>query len=291
MKRPLLMLAGVLSALLVVAYLVTLKPGETSVSVTEGERLADIDSGAVMKIEVATPGDEVVLERRGGEWFLSSPLEDKADAAAVGTAIQRASGMIVKGIVSTKPEKHSLFEVDSAGTRVTLTQEGKDPVTLIVGKGSTNFSETYVRRDGSDNVALVDGALTWVFSKPAKDWRSKFIVNIPRTSISSVTYAYGDTVFTLSMTDSLWTIDGEPADQPAVATLLTPLSTLQCDDFLDAPPVQRPSVTITYAGMTVSFRHDAAEKKYYVTRTGDDRSYVLQEWRANQILKRKKDLM
>ena len=291
MKRSTVGLVGVLGALIVIAYLVTLKQGETSVDVAEGDLLAEIDSAAVERIAIRSSEGDVTLEKRGPEWYITAPLDDKADPTPIGTALQSASAMRVKGIVSTKTEKHALFQVDTTGTMVTFHQSGKDPVTIVVGKGSSSFSETYVRREESEEVALVDGSLSWTFSKPVKDWRSRSILNLPSGSVTSIRSTFRDTVVTTVFEDSIWTVNGKMANQSSVTSLVTSLSALQGEDFLDSPPGQRPSATISVSGVTVTFVYNAADKKYYANRSDDDRWLVLSDWRANQILKREKDLL
>lgn len=291
MKRSTLGLAGAFMVLLAIAYLVTLKPGETSVGVAEGDLLVEIDSAAVERIEIRSSSGDVTLEKRGAEWQVTSPLTDIADPTPIGQALQQASAMRVKGIVSTKPEKHGIFQVDSTGTTVTFHQSGLAPVTIIVGKSGTTFSETYVRRDDSPDVALIDGSLSWTFSKPLKDWRNRSLLSLPAGTVTDVQYTYGDTVVAITFVDSVWTVNGKAANQSSVTSLITSLSALRGDDFVESPPTKRPMATITVSGKTVSFVYDAAAKMYHASRSDDDRWLTLPEWRANQILKREKDLL
>ena len=290
MKRSTLGLAGVLIALVVIAYLVTLKPGETSVTAAEGDLLVDIDSASVDRIEVRSASNAVTLEKQGADWRITYPIGDAADPTPVGQALEKAAAMRVKGIVSTLPDKHGIFQVDSSGTTVTFHQAGREPVTVIIGKASGSFSETYVRRDGSPEVALVDGALSWTFSKPLKDWRNRSLLSLPAGTVTDIRYAYGDTAVAVVFEDSLWTVNGMPANQASVNTLVTSLSALQGDDFSEDPPRSRPMATITVSGITVSFVYDRTEKKYYANRSGDDRWLSIPDWRAGQVLKRAKDL-
>ncbi len=291
MKRSTLAMAGLLIVLIVIAYLVTLKPGETSVSVAEGELLVEIDSASVDRIEIRSASGDVTLEKRGMDWEVTTPITDRADITPIGQALQQASALRVKGIVSTKPEKYSIFEVDSSGTSVTFFQAGRDPVAIIVGKSSGSFSETYVRREDSPEVVLVEGSLSWTFSKPLKDWRNRSLLNLPAGTVTDIRYTYGDTVVTLIFADSLWTVNGKPANQALVKSLITSLSALKGDDFLESAPLRRPMGTVSVSGFTVTFIYDKDEKKYYASRSDDERWLVLPEWRASQVLKREKDLL
>jgi hypothetical protein len=291
MKRSTVGLFGALIGLIGIAYLVTLKPGESSVDISEGDLLVAIDSALVDKIQITNAGDEVVLEKRSDQWFVTAPVDDAADAAAVGTALRQAADLRIKGIVSQKAEKHPIFQVDSMGTEVTLHQADQEPVTIIVGKSSSSFLETYVRQYGSDDVALINGSLSQTFRSAPRDWRDKAIIAVPAQSIRKIDYAYGDTTFSVELMDSVWMVGSSLANQSAVNNLITTLSSLTCDDFLASPPPQKIMATISLSGLQVSFAYDRSVKKYYATSSSSDRWHVLEGWRADQVLKRKKDLL
>jgi len=269
-----------------------LKPGESSVTVAEGELVASVDSASVDRIEIrSAAGEPLTLEKQGPDWFITAPIQDKADPAPVGEALGHAAAMRVKGIVSTKAAKHGIFQVDSTGTRVTFGQSGHDPVTVIIGKSGPSFSETYVRREGSEDVALVDGSLSWVFTKPLKDWRDRSILTLPAGTVQEIRYLYGDTAVSVVFADSVWTVNGRTANQSAVTGLISALSSLKGDDFSETVPTRRPTATVSVSGVTVTFIYDPATKKYDVSRSGDDRWLVVPDWRANLVLKRAKDLL
>jgi hypothetical protein len=291
MKRSTVALLGTLVALVVIAYVVTLKPGETSVVHGEGDALVVVDSAAADRVEVNTPSSNVVLQKRGVEWFVTSPVEDRADPKNVASVLERANNLRVKSIVSENPEKHGIFQVDSTGTRVTIGASGSEPVSFIVGKSSSSFTDTYVRKEGTNQVAMVDGSFPWVFTKELKDWRDRSLLRVASEQIAGVGFRYGDTTFTLVFSDSLWTIGGEPANQTTVTSFLSTLSSLQCDDFLESKPRQRVSAEITVGDVRLSFAFDKSAKTYAVQRSTDGRWFQLSDWRANQVLKRKKDLL
>ncbi len=291
MNRTTIRLAAVLVALGIIAYLVLQRQGEQSRVAGEGELLVAIDSAAVQKVEIVSSNGAVTLEKRGVEWRVTMPVDDRADNANIGQLLQRASGLRVKSIISTRPDKHALFNVDSAGTRVTVTQTDMEPVTFIVGKNSSSFGETYVRGGNSDEVALVDGSFPWVFNRPVREWRDRTLLSLPRASITEIGFRYGDTTFALSFVDSVWKVGSAAANQSTVSGLLTSLSSLQCDDFLATVPAQRTMGQITVAGTTISFEYDAAARKYYAQTSSSPQWYILEPWRAEQLLKRRKDLL
>jgi hypothetical protein len=292
MNRNILLL-GVFGVLLIAAYLVLQKPGEVSSSGESTGRLFEIDSLAVDKIEVKTVSLDILLEKKGVEWFVERPLSDKADPAAVANAIYQARTLDVSGIISSNPEKYAVFQVDSSGTAVTVYEKGMAKASFVVGKVSPGFTDTYVRQAGSNDVSSVTGTFGYVFNRALREWRNKTIVTIPHESIKEVKFQFGDTTFTLVYKDTVWVIGKDVADMSATQSLLGSLSTVTVDDFIDSTLSPLPKITaqISYAGQQIRFAFSKTLSKYHVQTSASPRWYVMEPWRANSLLKRKNELI
>ena len=293
MTRNTILLLGVLVVLLVIAVLVLQKPGERSSLGEPGEALAAIDSLSVDKIKIKAPSGSVVLQKRGVEWYLQEPIAYRADQAAVASLIHDSKTLEVKNVVSNKPEKHAVFQVDSTGTQVRIFEKGVEKTGFVIGKAASGYSEMYARRSGSNDVLLASGASAFVFSKAVKDWRDKSIVTTPRDNIKEVRFQYGDTTLVLAFRDSVWRIGIDAAQDEVVNNLLTTLSNVQADDFVDTLIARPPKLAaqISYAGTHLNFFFIKQGEKYLVQSTVSPQWFEMQSWRANEILKRKKDLL
>jgi hypothetical protein len=293
MTRNTYALLGVLGVLVVLAYLVMQKPGERSSSGESGDVLVSVDSLAVDRIEIKSPTLSVVLQKKGVEWFVASPVSYKADQSNVATLIHSSKTLHVSSIVSNKPDKHPVFQVDSTGTRVTMFQNGAEKASFILGKSGSSYSELYARRNASNDVALVNGASSYVFSRPAKDWRDRTILSMPRERIKEVRYQYGDTTFVLAFKDSAWAIGKDSTQEGVVTSLLSSLSNIVTDDFVDtltAPPT-KPTAQISFAGTQLTFFYVKGSEKYLVQSSASPQWFEMQSWHANQFLMRKKDIL
>ncbi|MEK6650212.1 MAG: DUF4340 domain-containing protein [Bacteroidota bacterium] len=292
MKRPTLFLVALLVVLAGVATWVIQKPGEQSRATAAGDRLVQVDSARIDRIDIRGSSGSVQLERRGMEWFVASPVDARANVSSIAGALGQASDLRVKNIVSTKPEKHTLFQVDSAGgTSVTMYEGGDVRAAFIVGKPAEGYTDTYVRAIGSDEVALVTGSFGWTFNRAVRDWRDRAILTIARPDLREVRYQYGDTTFVLAIHDSVWVIDGRTANGQAVESVLTALSSLQCDDFVDAPVGGKVVAIVTVVGQQLRFSRETGGTRYLVQTSAAPQWYALESWRADQLLKRKKDLL
>ena len=291
MKRTTWILVGTVVALAIIAFFVLRQPGEVSTTEGSGTMLVSYDSAAIDKLEVDASGTSVVLEKQGNGWMLTSPLRYRADQSIVTAAVGKGKNIEVKNVVSSNPEKQRVFQVDSSSTLVQMYAGGDLVAAFRVGKPSASYTETYVRREGSNDVYLADGMFSYTFVQQPKDWRDKSIYRNEPDLVKSVTYRYGDTTFTLAMNDSLWRLNGDSVSQTTVRSVLSSLANLQADGFMDsalsAPPAQVALIDVD--GTQIRFCQDKGTSNYLVQASQSPQWYEVQEWRASQVLKRKKD--
>ena len=292
MKRSTLVLIAILIVLILAAVIVMQRPGEHSTRAGMGEPLVALDSAAVDRLEISSAGARVVLAREGGTWMLTEPIRYKADQNAVGTAISQAGHMTITALVSSNPQKQGVFQVDSTATLLRVFEKETEKAAVRIGKAGPTYTQTYARREGSEDVHLVDGSLTWTFVKPAKDWRDRSIYAAARESIKSVRFQYGDTTFVLDRVDTLWRVDGAPIEPTRVEGLLTALSSITADEFVDTAitTAGKPAGMLTVDGVQLVFLPHPAAGKYYVRTSASPQVFEIQGWKAAQLLKREADL-
>ena len=293
MKKNTYLLIGILAVLILVAFILMNRPGESDVSADKSQLLFSIDSASVDKIMLQSPASKVTLERKGAEWFLSDPVQYRADQSSVTLLIHQSKDLDAKEVVSSNPAKRSIFQVDSTGTLVKLFQNGQEHASFVVGKMGQSYAETYVRKEQSDDVMVVKGALSWSFNKSVKDWRDKTVMTQPKEAITTITYQYPGETFALSLKDSVWMIGGEKAKMSDVSSLLGVLSNIQADDFIDSSitPAPKISATITVGDIQIRFSEIKGKDEYFVQTSSSPQWFELQAWRVKQMLKHKKDLI
>ncbi len=293
MKRSIWILAGVLALLLVAAFFVLRRPGEVSTSGNAGDVLVQYDSAAVDKLEITSSTGVVTLGIESGKWMILSPLHYAADQLSVTAAIGRGKRIELKNVVSSNPQKQQLFQVDSAGTLVRVFEHGTQGPAFHVGKPGASYTETYVRREGSNDVYLADGLLTYTFAKGVKEWRDKTIFKSEPDRITNVRLQFRDTTFALAFQDSLWRVDRDSASQTTVKSFLGSLANLQTDEFVDTAVTvsSAPNAVIEVEGVQIRFYAGNEGGKYSVQTSAGPQWFEIQGWRAAQILKRKKDFL
>jgi hypothetical protein len=291
MKRSTQILLGLLAVLAIATFIVLRQPGEVSSSGSSGKVLVSYDSAAVDKMEIRSSVGSVVLEKEAAKWILTAPVKYRADDAAVTAAVGKGKALEISSLVSANPEKQKVFQVDSTGTLVKIYAGGAEKAVFRVGKPSSSYTETYVRQEGSNDVYLAAGILSSTFGRQVKEWRDKTIFKIDEDKIRSVKFQYGDTTFTLAFQDSLWHIGKDSVGQPTVKSFLTSLSNFQTDEFVDSLPSNLPKLMagIEAEGTQIRFHYVKEGNKYYVQTSQSPQWFEVQNWKASQVLKRKKD--
>jgi hypothetical protein len=255
--------------------------------------LVTYDSSAVDRIQVTSGSSTVTLALEGGKWMITAPVHFRADQSAVAAAISRGRKIEVRGLVSNNPEKQGIFQVDSAGTLVQIFERGTQRAAFRIGKPGTRYDETYIRREGAAEVLVGEGPLTYLYVKSPNDWRDRTVFKANRDNITSIRYRYGDTTFTLSFTDSAWQVDSRPASSAAVQNLLATLSNYLANDFLDSSftPSGPPAAMVEVLDAQIRFYRTNGSGRFLVQSSRDPQWYILDPYRAQDLLKRKKDLV
>lgn len=293
MKRSLLVQLGILIVLGIIAYVVLRRPGEVSTGGSLGRMLVTYDSAAVDKIEIRSPSTSVSLENQGGRWMVTSPVNYRADEATVSSAVAAGRNIELTSLVSANPEKRKLFQVDSSGTMVTVYEKGKKGAAFFIGKMGSTYTETYVRAEGSDEVYIAKGFLGATFNRQPKEWRDRTILKTDQSAIRSVKFQYGDTTFVLALQDTLWRVGRDSTVYSTVKSFLGAFSNLQADEFIDTTitPTRPPVAILEAEGTQLRFYTAKDPGKYLVQTSASPQWFEMQNWKASQILKRKKDFL
>lgn len=292
MNKNTSILLGILFILIVTAFFLLRQPGETSLTEAERDLLLELDSASVKTISIVSPSSSITLVSNNADWFLDQPIQTRADQAVVGGLFREAANLRINSVISDKKEKHALFQVDSAGTRITFSHPSGEDLSIVLGKTGPNFTDVYARRESSNDVVLIDAGISYAVKRTVKEWRDHAILNLPPGSVREIDFRYGDTTFTLSWNDSSWMIGTFPVQESAATGLVNGLSTLRADDFLDAPPTQsKLAATISVSGIQIRWHQSRSNERYLVQTSLSPQWYQVDQWKAQQVLKRKNDLI
>ena len=287
MNRNTSILIAILVILVIATWFVLQRPGEQSLAESGGRTVLSIDSASVDRIDIQSPKDSITLVRQGADWFIDQPMHYRANQRNATALVGALKNAQIRTLVSDNPEKQSLFQVDSAGTMVTVSQKGAK-ASLIVGKMGPSYSDAYTRVAGTNDVILTDASLYYATRRSVTEWRDKDITNMPKDELKNIGFQYGDTTFAMAWRDSVWMIGSKVVPSGLANPLVTSLSHFETDEFLPSlPPHPHLVAVINVENVQLKFFQVKGSDKYVVQSSASPQVFQIQGWRANQVLKRK----
>lgn len=304
MKKSLITLLVVFTVLLIVYFAV-----KSAKDVTyQPEPFVKMDTARVEGIAINSKGNFVQLRKISGVWQVTEPLQYPAETRLVNDLLGRLKGMDIEDVISEDPGKDSLFQVDASGTEIAITQGADTLGHFIIGKQAANSRHVYARRVNQQKTYLVKGTFAGQFTRKAKDWRSKVILEIPREEIARVDYRTPTGDFALVKQDTIWMLEQGgltlPTEKPMVDRTLNSISRFRTVDFLDGDsaraidfsnPEFSFTVTSSQGTQRIDLKMQPTDSTKYcvkcVKKEGSDNTlFVIYKGSANAVMPKAEDL-
>jgi hypothetical protein len=224
-----------------------------------------------------------------------------ADTSATSTMIRALGNASITGVASRNPENRGKFQVDSTGVEVAAFVGDQTIGRFMLGRIGQEFTTSYVRLSGSDEVLIVRGLNRNLFAR-TQGYRDRTLFKFEVDAVQSIRAMNPEEAWEVVRGDTAWmatlAMGGESvaAQQPVVDQLLRSLSTLAADGFLDEVPdtldtgLADPDHAITVrfmngaeAGILIGKLNDANQR--YVTRPDRTAIYLMGDWRLNNSAK------
>jgi hypothetical protein len=153
-----------------------------------GAEAADIRT---LQVASAAPGGSFGLERRADAWFLTRPVEWRANPHAVGRIISELQlldheASFRVGDVEKSGQSLADYGLDHPRLTVTFTSGGPDttggaPITttLLIGSATKSGQRLYLLAAGGDRIHVVGRALAETLAMPIEQLRDESVLTIP----------------------------------------------------------------------------------------------------------------
>jgi hypothetical protein len=276
--------------LLAIAAYFFLPSGKERETSYESQELSLVtDSASIVKIEIERQEKSVKMENIGGKWKITSPVEYAANSSSVGELIAGLRKLKAGSLISSNPEKQNLFQVDSSGSKVVLTDRSGKTTSLVVGKRGPSYSDVYFRPADSKNVYLGEGLSTWVITQDLKEWRDRTIFSASADSIKQLNLKYRGRSYVLRRDSTTWKYGKDSIATNVMTSVLNVLSNLRADDFVDTlyqPKTQPFKVEVrTSADVGLDFFPEPPDSsKYFVQTSQSPQGFTLNKWSVRQLL-------
>jgi hypothetical protein len=128
-------LLGVFVLLVLTAYLITHEGGEKTTSYEiEGEKLFELDSALIDKIEIEQGVKKIVLNKMAVEWRITSPIDYNAYQQFINSMLSDLKNYTLESIVSDNPDKKETYGFnDSIVVKISIYQGNELMGSFLVG--------------------------------------------------------------------------------------------------------------------------------------------------------------
>lgn len=202
------------------------------------------DADSLTSITITDAAGTLALEKRDGQWRMTSPLDAQADEQKAAALAHALAGLqYEKAWSSDDPDRldDSLSGLDKPSCTVDLTFESGPARTLYVGKPRLpQRQHTYVRPDGDDRVYLAIGDLPRELAWKADDYRDKQVISIAAADARRIRASGSGIrgVYDIALSDGDWimhTPAAARASKQAIENLLANLRNVEGEDFIEKP--------------------------------------------------------
>ena len=159
--------------------------------------LADLSVRDVDGLVIQAGDDEVTLQKLEARWIIG---ERSVFPAKLGAFWDLVADLDSAPTIARNPDNHRRLGVTEPGTMsVTFLNDGEVVGELLVGATSEESGSTFVRRPGTNEVAMVAGNLAASFGPRFDEWRDPTIVNAASVLVRSLKFTYPDESFEVKL--------------------------------------------------------------------------------------------
>ncbi len=290
MKNRNLTLIIILIVLIVIAYLLTERPGEKTL--TKPKVLVEIDTSKIDKIWIFNEFGEIQTERKSDAWMVTKPIEYPASIYKINSVLMQLDNIIIISEVTRKKERFHVYGIDSNSVQVKIFSKGKLDAHLILGNNADNPMETFVKKQNEDIVYLVKAPMSFIFNVPLKDWRLRTIIDLAYNRPKEILFRNKKESFSINLIDSIWKIDKNTADTNKVIEFINRLSPLETDFFEDEK-IQLPEMIYQIMidkNMIINI-YNIDEDRYYLTTNQTPQIFIILKSKALALMKDKNEFI
>lgn len=299
--KYLLIVFVILAAIVVIFF-----KGKDKISTEKiDEKLFVADSSKIDKIEISRAKDTLTLEKVGGIWKLSKPVDYPADTNSITPLLGNLQNFRIESVVSENPGNFSTYFDSTNNSHVNVYQEGKLLGGFLLGKSGQGYETAYIRR-GEENRVLLASKLGAVnFTKPLKDYRNKLMLAMQTISIAKIECKSTDSnhvdFIAIKDTAGKWFIGADSVAKTTMEGFTNMFTNAQTDDFKDTVVTQFPTPTYTLtiynsqpgiAPVVINFYKQATTPVEYIVQiTNNKQLFKFSDSFAASWMKKHKDLI
>jgi len=223
---------------------------QTDQAATDAPKLSVVAPDDISKIEIKRPGlAAMALTRTDGKWRIA-PGDYLVDKGKVDSILSAISDLTLTAMVS-ETKNYGRYDLGDANQiRVQAWAGDKVARDFAIGKAASSFRQTFVKLAGNPDVYHARGNFRNDFDQDVDALRDKTVLAFTSDEIDAISLTDGEINVRYvkappatdadkpadpsAPADPVWQdADGKSADQAAIKRLLSTLSNLRCQSFID----------------------------------------------------------
>ena len=205
------------------------------------EKPLAIDRASLKAIRITNGNGELRVEKEGEGWKLTAPIPTAADKDAVEGLISSLETAHVERRIKDEGSRKDFGLDPPRATLQVETAAGGQGETLAVGDSNPIGGTRYALLPGTNEVAVVSGALGDIADKTLFALRDKSLLGLDAWKMKRFTIERGKETIRMEKPDEGWIIRHPveaPADGPTITDLLTALQNLRATSIPSETPTE-----------------------------------------------------
>lgn len=283
--------------------------------------IAGLDQNQITKIEISKSGDAIVLKKKDNKWYLE-PTGYPADSNKVKDMLNVLGTLTLTTLVSESKD-YGRYDLNNE-KKITVKAWQQDVLKrhFDIGKAASSYRHTFVRIDADSRVFHARDNFRGKFDLTIARLRDKNVLSFKLTDIQEIQVTKGQTALKFALTQTPveigkseqaktensagqamtpgWlTPDGRQGDTLILNRLLTTLSKLSCDAYINdrgKETFSDPIYAVTLKGgqnyqLDIFAKLHEDSENYPAISSQNDYPFFLPDSQAKQIMKDPEELL
>jgi hypothetical protein len=283
--------------------------------------LPEVANKDISKIEISKGDTSIVLNKKDEQWFIG-PRQYPADQNKIKAMLDVLDSLTLTTAVSESKDYLRYELNDAKKINVKAWQADTLRRNFDIGKTASTFRHTFVKIDTDERVFHARDNFKNTFDQTTDKLRDKKVLSFETADIDEILITKDQATLTLTRTEApeekapqtedqsdaqtppapkmLWqSADGKLGDDASVKRLLSSMSNLRCDTFIDDRKKEdftSPLYTVQLKGgqeykLSIFAKPKEEDPNYPATSSASDYPFLLSKNVADKILKNPEDLM
>jgi len=283
--------------------------------------IPEIAKKEITKIEISKSDASIVLDKKDNTWLIA-PKEYPADTGKVKNMLDVITGFTLTALVSEAKSDHLYDLTDDKKIRIKAWADDSLKLDFEMGRPAPSWNHTFVKLAGDNRVYHAEGNFKDKFDLTVEKLRDKVVLSFDLDEIVEIEITKGEQIIALvkkqspvettdkkadqektppdpAKAETTWeNPDGEKADKPTVNTIISALSNLSCENYIEDKEkgsFTEPVYTVKLKGtrefiLSLFEKSTVDAKKYPAVSSESDYPFLLSDYQANRIMKGPGDL-